>query len=337
LRLHGRGQRRKSSSRAPPSLPGPSLVRGTRRNNGQSGIITGTDPAGHGPSWQLDGPPSCPLQRRTPDPRPSPARHPLGQGVDHEPRQADDPPTGAGLGRPEVQPALRLGDDLSAKRSSTSSKGRWSTRSRASRRPRSRPATSCSSRPGRSTRCATSAAATRPSWPPMSSRRASRSSPWSSEGQPCGDGYPFLAGIGLDLRPIHRAHPRRRQRLVKPSWSATIDSSGTHVKEQPAGGRPRPPTPCRARVQPKRRFAPLEGYSLAGPGRCSPARAPVEWSGGRWSWLRGQTAGDPGHAARWSAPTSPRSGGRWLRSRRPNAIARDARAGGRRRSTGRYR
>jgi hypothetical protein len=138
LRLHGRGQRRKSSSRAPPSLPGPSLVRGTRRNNGQSGIITGTDPAGHGPSWQLDGPPSCPLQRRTPDPRPSPARHPLGQGVDHEPRQADDPPTGAGLGRPEVQPALRLGDDLSAKRSSTSSKGRWSTRSRASRRPRSR-------------------------------------------------------------------------------------------------------------------------------------------------------------------------------------------------------
>jgi hypothetical protein len=235
LRLHGRGQRRKSSSRAPPSLPGPSLVRGTRRNNGQPGIITGTDPAGHGPSWQLDGPPSCPLQRRTPDPRPSPARHPLGQGVDHEPRQADDPPTGAGLGRPEVQPALRLGDDLSAKRSSTSSKGRWSTRSRASRRPRSRPATSCSSRPGRSTRCATSAAATRPSWPPMSSRRASRSSPWSSEGQPCGDDYPFLAGIGLDLRPIHRAHPRRHQRLVKPSWSATIDSSGTHVKEQPAG------------------------------------------------------------------------------------------------------
>jgi hypothetical protein len=65
-------------------------------------------------------------------------RHPLGQGVDHQPRQADDPPTGAGLGRPEVQPALRLGDDLSAKRSSTSSKGRWSTRSRASRRPRSR-------------------------------------------------------------------------------------------------------------------------------------------------------------------------------------------------------
>jgi hypothetical protein len=167
--------------------------------------------------------------------------------------------------------------------------------------------------------------------------KASRSSPWSSEGQPCGDGYPFLAGIGLDLRPVHRAYPRTHQRLVKPSWSATIDSSGTHVKEQPAGGRPRPPTPCRARVQPKRRFAPLEGYSLAGPGRCSPARAPVEWSGGRWSWLRGQTAGDPGHAARWSAPTSPRSGGRWLRSRRPNAIARDARAGGRRRSTGRYR
>ena len=33
------------------------------------------------------------------------------------------------------------------------------------------PATSCSSRPERSTRCATSVAATRPSWPPMSSKK----------------------------------------------------------------------------------------------------------------------------------------------------------------------
>jgi hypothetical protein len=39
-------------------------------------------------------------------------RHPLGQGVDHEPREADHPPAGAGLGRAEVQPALGLGNDL---------------------------------------------------------------------------------------------------------------------------------------------------------------------------------------------------------------------------------
>jgi hypothetical protein len=44
----------------PRSLPGPSLVRDTGRNNGQPRIITDTDPAGHEPPWQLDRPPSCP-------------------------------------------------------------------------------------------------------------------------------------------------------------------------------------------------------------------------------------------------------------------------------------
>jgi hypothetical protein len=46
---------------------------------------------------------------------------------------------------------------------------------------RSRPATSCSSRPERSTRRGTSAAPTARSSPPTSSRRGSRSSCWSSE------------------------------------------------------------------------------------------------------------------------------------------------------------
>ena len=44
--------------------PGPSLVRGTRRTNGQPGIITDTGRAAHALYCQLDRPPSCPLQRR---------------------------------------------------------------------------------------------------------------------------------------------------------------------------------------------------------------------------------------------------------------------------------
>src|SRR5215216_1614355 len=73
--------------------------------------------------------------------------------------------------------------------------GSWSMRSRANRRPRSRPATSCSSRPERSTRSATSATATPPSSPPTSSRRASPSSPWSNEHRPSGKDHP-LRGPG---------------------------------------------------------------------------------------------------------------------------------------------
>jgi hypothetical protein len=46
--------------------------------------------------------------------------------------------------------------------------------------------------------------------------KASRSSAWSSESQPCGDDYPFLAGIGgcpdrrgisVAVRVIRRRHP----------------------------------------------------------------------------------------------------------------------------------
>ena len=44
--------------------PGPSLVRGTRRNEGPPRIITDTDPAAHGPSCQLDRRAFCRLQRR---------------------------------------------------------------------------------------------------------------------------------------------------------------------------------------------------------------------------------------------------------------------------------
>jgi hypothetical protein len=38
--------------------------------------------------------------------------HALGQRLNHEPRQTNHPPAGAGLGRPEMQVAPRLGDDL---------------------------------------------------------------------------------------------------------------------------------------------------------------------------------------------------------------------------------
>jgi hypothetical protein len=40
--------------------PGPSLVPGTSRNNGQPRTITDTDPAAHEPSSQLNRPPSYP-------------------------------------------------------------------------------------------------------------------------------------------------------------------------------------------------------------------------------------------------------------------------------------
>jgi hypothetical protein len=46
------------------SLAGPSLVRGTRPNNGQPRTITDTDAAVHGPARQLARPPSCRSQRR---------------------------------------------------------------------------------------------------------------------------------------------------------------------------------------------------------------------------------------------------------------------------------
>ena len=46
------------------SLAGPSLVRGTRRNNGQPRIITDTDRAARGPYRQADRRAFCPLQRR---------------------------------------------------------------------------------------------------------------------------------------------------------------------------------------------------------------------------------------------------------------------------------
>jgi hypothetical protein len=46
------------------TLAGPSLVRGTRRTNGQPRIIMDTDRAAHGPYRQADRQAFCPLQRR---------------------------------------------------------------------------------------------------------------------------------------------------------------------------------------------------------------------------------------------------------------------------------
>ena len=47
----------------------------------------------------------------------------------------------------------------------------------------------------------------------MSSRKASRSSPWSSEPQPAGDDHPLPGRRGPGPRPVQPAHPLKQKRL----------------------------------------------------------------------------------------------------------------------------
>jgi hypothetical protein len=96
------------------SLAGPSLVRGTRRNNGQPRIITDTDRAAHGPYRQAGRRAFCPLQRRghrfepchahQPNPQASASRQvvpavPGGQGSSLGPRRGRRPSQIALAGR----------------------------------------------------------------------------------------------------------------------------------------------------------------------------------------------------------------------------------------------